>query len=123
MAKIKQNSKLFELDRETKELLQNVAAMMGDKPADIIAVWQHTIYTYFISFLESSDKNYNVIKIPFIGKILLRESKEEKGEFDVLVSLDDSFKEQLRKCKKQNMTDLISYFQENNIEKTIENIM
>lgn len=120
--KTSQKSKLFDLDRETKELLQDVAGMMGDKPSDVIAVWQHTIYTYFMHIFESPDKNYSVIKIPFIGKLLIKESKEEKGEFDILVSMDDAFKEQLRKAKKQDVSDLISYFQENNIEKTIDNI-
>lgn len=120
--KTSQKSKLFELDRETKELLQNVSAMTGDKISDVVAIWQHTIYAYFMQILESSDKNYSTIKIPFVGKILIKESKEEKGEFDYLVSIDENFKEQLRKTKKQDLSDLISYFQENNIEKTVDNI-
>lgn len=117
-----QKSKLFELDRETKELLTDVASMTGDKPSDVIAIWQHTIYAYFMRIFESPDKNYSTIKIPYIGKILIKESKEEKGQFDIFMSIDDSFKEQLRKIKKSDTSDLISYFQENNIEKTIDNI-
>lgn len=117
------HQKLFELDKEQKDLLQRVAADTGLRRSSIQKVWEYTIYALLMTIAENSDATYNVIPVPHIGKILLKESKENEGEYDTFLMVFDSLKEQIKKIKKGDLRDLISYYDENFIDCTINEIL
>lgn len=117
------HQKLFELDKEQKDLLQRVAADTGLRRSSIQKVWEYTIYALLMSIAENSDSTYNVIPVPHIGKILLKESKENEGEYDTFLMVFDSLKDQIKKIKKGDLRDLISYYDENFIDCTINEIL
>lgn len=114
--------KLFENDKEQRDLLNKIASLCGIKRTSVQQVWEYTIYCLLISVMENRDATYNVLPIPYLGKILFKESKEHQGEFDTFLMIYDSVKEELKKVKKGDMKDLINYFDKNFIEKTIQDI-
>lgn len=115
-------NKLFECDKEQKDLLNKVASVCGIKRASVQKVWEFTMYCIYLQIMEHKDDTYNVIPVPYLGKILLKESKEYKGDYDTFLMVFDSVKEQIKKVKKDDMRDLIAYFDENFIDKAIEDL-
>lgn len=111
------------MDKEQKDFIQKISSLSGIKKSSIQMVWEYTMYAMFLDLLENKGKNYSTILVPYLGKILIKESKENPGELDTFLSLSESIKDELIKVKKDNTVDLINYFQENFIDKTIDEIM
>lgn len=114
--------KLFENDKKQKDFLNKVSAVSGIKRASIQKVWEYTIYTMLLDISEDKDAVYNELQIPFLGKVLLKESKDYPGDYDMFLLIFDSIKESIKKIKKNDMRDLIEFFDKNFIEKALENV-
>jgi hypothetical protein len=115
--------KLFIEDSEQKELLQKISALCGLKKDIIKQVWQYTFFQVYLNLLEEKDAPYNIVSIPYIGKMMVRPNKEKNGEFDPLFIFNEGFKSVYKNIKNGDETGLIQYFQENFINKTLDNIV
>jgi hypothetical protein len=114
--------KLFTISAEEKQLLQKISSLCGVKQEIIKEIWQFTLFNSFLDLLENKDKNYNILSVPFLGKLLVKPDKENPGEFENFFILNEETKSIIKKIKNGYETDLIQYFQENFINKVLENI-
>ena len=118
---MKNVEKLFVQDAEQKELITKISALCGLKQDIIKQVWQYTFFNIYLNLLEQKDKNISEIKLPHIGKIMLR-FKEGEQDFDKFILLDQNFQEIIKNLRAGNDTGLVQFFQENFINKVIDNI-
>ena len=115
--------RLFVIDGEQKELIQKISALCGIKQDIIKQVWQYTVFNVLLQLLEDKNKNFNTLQIPFFGKILLKPDTERKGDFESFLALNPNFKETIKAIKTGNETGLIAFFQENFINKVLDNFV
>jgi hypothetical protein len=123
---MKLTNKLFQEDSEQKELIQKISALCGLKKDIIKQVWQYTFFQVYLNLLEEKEnkrnqKSYNMISIPYIGKIVLRSNQEK--ELEPFIILNQDFKNVIKNIQNGDETGLIQFFQENFINKTIDNIV
>jgi hypothetical protein len=114
--------KLFTISSDEKQLLQKISSLCGVKQEIIKEIWQFTLFSSFLEILENKDKNYNIISIPFLGKILIKPDKEKLGELENFFILNEDTKSIIKKIKHGYETELIQYFQDNFINRVLENI-
>lgn len=118
--------KLFNIDSETKKMLQSISSTYL-VPSEIVnKVWEYTIFTIALK-MASNDKQMDKITIPYIGSLYLKESGKEidkngiaQPNIESEIVLSDSFKEIFRNVKQNNYDILSEYFDENYIKKIIE---
>lgn len=118
---MKSIEKLFSSDIDQRELITKISALCGLKQDIVKQVWQYTFFSIYISLLEQKDKKINEIKLPYVGKIMLRWDDEGK-EFEQFLLMDPSFRDIVNKLKKGEDTGLVQFFQENFINKIVDNI-
>jgi len=116
------NTKILELDKDQKDFLQKVSSYCGLDRASTQTVWEYTIFTMLMEIAENPDQPYNILQIPYLGKILFKESKEHPGEYDTFLALNDNIKELAKKAKKGNLQDLITYFSDKFIKSSLKQI-
>ena len=120
------SKKLFNIDSETKKMLQSISSTYL-VPSEIVnRVWEYTIFTIALK-MASNDKQMDKITIPYIGSLYLRENGKEidkngiaQPNIESEIVLSDSFKEIFRNVKQNNYDILSEYFDENYIKKIIE---
>lgn len=118
--------KLFNIDSETKKMLQSISSTYL-VPSEIVnRVWEYTIFTIALK-MASNDKQMDKITIPYIGSLYLKENGKEidkngiaQPNIESEIVLSDSFKEIFRNVKQNNYDILSEYFDENYIKKIIE---
>ena len=118
--------KLFNIDSETKKMLQSISSTYL-VPSEIVnKVWEYTIFTIALK-MASNDKQMDKITIPYIGSLYLKENGKEidkngiaQPNIESEIVLSDSFKEIFRSVKQNNYDILSEYFDENYIKKIIE---
>ena len=118
--------KLFNIDSETKKMLQSISSTYL-VPSEIVnKVWEYTIFTIALK-MASNDKQMDKITIPYIGSLYLKENGKEidkngiaQPNIESEIVLSDSFKETFRNVKQNNYDILSEYFDENYIKKIIE---
>ena len=118
--------KLFNIDSETKKMLQSISSTYL-VPSEIVnKVWEYTIFTIALK-MASNDKQIDKITIPYIGSLYLKENGKEidkngiaQPNIESEIVLSDSFKEIFRNVKQNNYDILSEYFDENYIKKIIE---
>ena len=118
--------KLFNIDSETKKMLQSISSTYL-VPSEIVnRVWEYTIFTIALK-MSSNDKQMDKITIPYIGSLYLKENGKEidkngiaQPNIESEIVLSDSFKEIFRSVKQNNYDILSEYFDENYIKKIIE---
>ena len=118
--------KLFNIDSETKKMLQSISSTYL-VPSEIVnRVWEYTIFTIALK-MASNDKQMDKITIPYIGSLYLKENGKEidkngiaQPNIESEIVLSDSFKEIFRSVKQNNYDILSEYFDENYIKKIIE---
>ena len=118
---MKNIDKLFTSDGEQKEMITKISALCGLKKDIIQQVWQYTFFSTYLSILEQRDKNINEIKIPYLGKIMLR-FNDSDNSFEQFLLIDPSFKEMIKNLRSGNDNGLVNFFQENFINKVIDHI-
>lgn len=118
--------KNFDMDADTKQMLQEISATMGVKSEIVREVWEFTIFTILLKVAENPDKAQH-INIPYFGHILLRNNgviKDENGketlDLDPLVAVSDNFKT-LYTNAVQNQYNLLSEYLEDNYIKPVLN--
>ena len=114
--------KIFELDKDQKDFLQKVSSYCGLDRSSTQTVWEYTIYTMLMGIAENPESPYSVLQIPFMGKILFKESKENPGEYDMFLSLNDNIKDLAKKAKQGDLKDLINYYTEKFVRGTVKNV-
>lgn len=118
--------KLFNIDSETKKMLQSISSTYL-VPSEIVnKVWEYTIFTIALK-MASNDEQMDKITIPYIGSLYLKENGKEidkngiaQPNIESEIVLSDSFKEIFRNVKQNNYDILSEYFDENYIKKIIE---
>lgn len=118
--------KLFNIDSETKKMLQSISSTYL-VPSEIVnKIWEYTIFTIALK-IASNDKQMDKITIPYIGSLYLKENGKEidkngiaQPNIESEIVLSDSFKEIFRNVKQNNYDILSEYFDENYIKKIIE---
>lgn len=118
--------KLFNIDSETKKMLQSISSTYL-VPSEIVnKIWEYTIFTIALK-MASNDKQMDKITIPYIGSLYLKENGKEidkngiaQPNIESEIVLSDSFKEIFRNVKQNNYDILSEYFDENYIKKIIE---
>lgn len=118
--------KLFNIDSETKKMLQSISSTYL-VPSEIVnKVWEYTIFTIALK-IASNDNQMDKITIPYIGSLYLKENGKEidkngiaQPNIESEIVLSDSFKEIFRNVKQNNYDILSEYFDENYIKKIIE---
>ena len=115
-------TKLLDLDKEQKEFLQKVGSYCGLDKQSVQTVMEYVVFTMLLDIAENPDKPYNVLQLPYLGKILFKDSKEYPGEYDVFLSLSDNFKSLAKKAKKKDLQELIEYYSEKFIKGTVRQL-
>jgi hypothetical protein len=118
--------KLFNIDSETKKMLQSISSTYLVPSEVVNKVWEYTIFTIALK-MASNDGAMDKIIIPYIGSLYLKENGKEVDKNGVAqpnieseMVLSDSFKEIFRNIKQNNYDILSDYFDENYIKKVIE---
>lgn len=118
--------KLFNIDSETKKMLQSISSTYLVPSEVVNKVWEYTIFTIALK-MASNDGAMDKITIPYIGSLYLKEDGKEVDKNGVAqpnieseMVLSDSFKEIFRNIKQNNYDILSDYFDENYIKKVIE---
>lgn len=118
--------KLFNIDSETKKMLQSISSTYLVPSEVVNKVWEYTIFTIALK-MASNDGAMDKITIPYIGSLYLKENGKEVDKNGVAqpnieseMVLSDSFKEIFRNIKQNNYDILSEYFDENYIKKVIE---
>jgi hypothetical protein len=118
--------KLFNIDSETKKMLQSISSTYLVPSEVVNKVWEYTIFTIALK-MASNDGAMDKITIPYIGSLYLKENGKEVDKNGVAqpnieseMVLSDSFKEIFRNIKQNNYDILSNYFDENYIKKVIE---
>lgn len=113
-------SELFSLTPEDKVLLQKISSLCGVKQDIIKEVWQFTLFNAYLDILENKDNSYHTISVPFLGKIMVKPNKQDPSELENFVALSENTKSMIRKIKLGAETQLVSFFDENFIKKSLE---
>ena len=111
--------KLFVNCADEKELIAKISAICGIKQDVIRTVWTHTFFNTYLSILEQREKKLVEIKLPFMGKIMLR-FNEENDDFEQFLLIDPNVRDIIKSLRTGNDTGLVSYFKEHFINRTID---
>lgn len=122
----------FELDEDTKDLIQKTSTLLGVDASIIKEVYQYMLFSWFLKLAENNNR-VNTISIPYLGHLGLRFNDEDimtssdSGidvipEVDAFIVLNDSFKKMLGEVR-NNKNDMIANLIKTNIRsKIIEDI-
>lgn len=118
--------KLFNIDSDTKKMLQSISSTYLVPNEVVNKVWEYTIFTMALK-MASNNGSMDKITIPYIGSLYLKENGKEVDKNGVAqpnieseIVLSDSFKEIYKNIKQNDFDILSEYFDENYIKKIIE---
>lgn len=120
--------KSFDLDADTKQMLQEISATFGVKNEIVKEVWEFTLFTILLKIAGNPDKRQR-INIPYLGHLLLRDEgikQDEDGnayhDISTLIALSDNFKNLYTKVCKGQFDELSEYLDENYIKPVLDEI-
>ncbi|MCF0126226.1 MAG: hypothetical protein HUJ68_10830 [Clostridia bacterium] len=111
---------VFKLSKEEKEFLQKVSNISGIKKSSIQMVWLYTIYTMLLDVNENKNAKFTELIVPYFGKVL---AKLTEDNYDLLMSLNQDFLDQIKNVKNDDCLDLINFFDENFVKQTINQVV
>lgn len=114
------NKQIFKLSKEEKEFLQKVSNVSGIKKQSIQMVWLYTIYTMLLEVGENKNAKFTELIIPYFAKIL---AKSTDDDYELIMSLNSDFTDQLKNVKNDDFLDLINFFKENFVKQTINQVV
>ena len=114
------NKQIFKLSKEEKEFLQKVSNVSGIKKQSIQMVWLYTIYTMLLEVSENKNAKFTELIIPYFAKIL---AKSTDDDYELFMSLNSDFTDQLKNVKNDDFLDLINFFKENFVKQTINQVV
>ena len=105
------------LDKEIKDLLDDVSSLFGVKSDIVKDIWEFTL----IALLLRVADNKSIIKrvnIPYIGSIGLKylgerigDSDKVEADYEVFVSINDFFKNCLKSIKNNENDEIVEMIQ------------
>lgn len=109
----------LQIDRATKELLEDVADYFGCKPDTIRDVWEATLIVWLLKYSQD-DRTLKSLPLPFIGSLGLRpqgesinnETNKIESNFDAFISLNDQFKDLLKEATNNGSSKIAELYQE-----------
>ena len=109
----------LQIDRATKELLEDIADYFGCKPDTIRDIWEATLIVWLLKYSQD-DRTLKSLPLPFIGSLGLRpqgesinnETNKIESNFDVFVSLNDQFKDLLKEASNNGSSKIAELYQE-----------
>ena len=120
------------MSNDSKIMLQRIAATLGIKEEIVREVWEFTLFTMLLDVAGDVEKNpdgFQVIEIPYFGKIRLKDNgiiTDENGEayhdIQPLVAMSDTFKKLYSKVCKGQYSELSEFLEENYIKPVIQEI-
>jgi hypothetical protein len=118
---------LFNVDPDTKKVLNDVATLFGVKTDIVRDVWEYTVFSMVLNLLDSEHKTRHVT-LPFIGRLALRyegqEMKDGLLDDDVkgFVLLSQSFKELVSDVFTGDKTVLADYIKKKHLDRVIDDV-
>lgn len=111
-------NKIF-LNKNSKEMLDDISALLGVKSDIVKAVWEFTLISWLLKYSES-DSKVKQITVPYLGTIGIRYNGESisndndniSGEFDVYVALSENFKSLLHSVEINSSKEISEMLQE-----------
>jgi hypothetical protein len=121
--------KTFELDDETKELIEYTSNLMGVDKSIIKEVYQYMLFTWFLK-LSQSDKKVTSVQVPYLGKIGLRYGQETlskdsdsiEPQVDAYVILNEEFKKMLYDIHNNKNSEIAEFIQQKHIDHLIDSV-
>ena len=109
----------LQIDRATKELLEDVADYFGCKPDTIRDIWEATLIVWLLKYSQD-DRTLKSLPLPFIGSLGLRpqgesinnETNKIESNFDAFISLNDQFKDLLKEASNNGSSKIAELYQE-----------
>lgn len=109
----------LQLDRSTKELLEDIADYFGCKPDVIRDVWEATLIVWLLKYSQD-EKNIKSIHLPYVGTLGLRsqgesinnETNKIESNFDTFIALNDQFKDLLKEASNNGSSKIAELYQE-----------
>lgn len=120
--------KLFEYDKDTKDIVLDISALFGVKSEVVKQVWEMTVLAMLLKTSDFEDSKTVRLKIPFIGNMLLRDkgSVIENGkctpDIECFVSLDENFKQLFDRARYNDFDNLSEYVQDKYLSDIIDKI-
>lgn len=118
----------FDLNAETKKIIQEISATFGVQQDIVKKVWEYTIFTLILN-IGDNKLPFDKLEIPFIGHIDLKnngfnmENGKIQPNIEAYISLSDSFKELYSKVKNNEFQELSEYVEKNYIKRIANNII
>lgn len=120
--------KLFEYDKDTKDIVLDISALFGVKSEVVKQVWEMTVLAMLLKTSDFEDCKSVRLKIPFIGSMFLRDkgSVIENGkctpDIECFVSLDENFKQLFDRARYNDFDNLSDYVQDKYLSDIIDKI-
>lgn len=120
--------KLFEYDKDTKDIVLDISALFGVKSEVVKQVWEMTVLAMLLKTSDFEDNKSVRLKIPFIGNMLLRDNGAviENGKctpnVECFISLDDNFKRLFDRARYNDFDSLSDYVQDKYLSDIIDKI-
>lgn len=120
--------KELDLDKKTKETIQDISAISAIRPDVIRQVWEFTLMSWFLKMSENPEKEHT-FSIPFVGDLTVKYKNScpnQDGDFDTII--ESKFEPSKDFCNLvgdvyyEANNSVIEYIQNNLIKNTIENI-
>ena len=103
-------------------MITKISSLCGIRQDTIKEIWQYTIFTMLLDIMEKKDAGHHTAVIPFLGKFLIKPSTEDPSGIDSFFIMNPELKDNIRKIRAGMETGLVSFFEENFVNKMVENI-
>ncbi len=109
----------IQMDKSTKDLLDDISSYFGCKPDIIRDVWEATLIVWLLKYSQS-DRSLKSITLPFIGTLGLRsqgesinnETNKIESNFDAFIALSDQFKDLLKESKSNGSSKVAELYRD-----------
>lgn len=105
------------LNKDTKDLLEEISSLFGVKTDIIKDVWEYTLIVWLLKYADS-DTSLKRIFIPYLGTVGLRFKGEKlsnndkiEADFDSFIALDSNFKDLLKSVQNNKSDELLTLIQ------------
>lgn len=109
----------IQMDKSTKDLLDDISSYFGCKPDTIRDIWEATLIVWLLKYSQD-EKPLKRITLPFIGTLGLRpqgesisnESNKIESNYDAFIALSDQFKDLLKESKSSGSSKVAELYRD-----------
>ena len=109
----------IQMDKSTKDLLDDISSYFGCKPDTIRDVWEATLIVWLLKYSQD-ERSLKNITLPFIGTLGLRpqgesinnETNKIESNFDAFIALSDQFKDLLKESKNNGSSKVAELYRD-----------